>query len=163
MRSLFSNGRVLLKKLLVDLHVGLSNDFVVGDRWKMTDVKERPLDGPKEGLVELLFFRKTSDMSSLVDVVARNSWMISMLIWKSNEMLSCCMITAKPDAGDLLMFVANGQLPVVDALDVCIDNLPEVEKSNCIVVSIVGCKGCLAVASDQEAVDDKDAVLKKPW
>ena len=86
-----------------------------------------------------------------------------MLIWKSNEMLSCCMITAKPDAGDLLMFVADGQLPVVDALDVCIDNLPEVEKSSCIVVSIVGCKGCLAVASDQEAVDDEDAVLKKPW
>ena len=114
----------------MDLHVGLSNDFVVGDRWKMTDVKKRPLDGPKEGQVELLFFRKTSDMSSLVHVVARHSWMISMLIWKSNEMLSCCMITAKPDASDLLIFVADGQLPVVDALAVRIDNLPEVEKSN---------------------------------
>ena len=61
MRSLFSNGCVLAKKLLLDLHVGLSNDFVVGDRWKMTDVKERPLDGPKEGLVEVLF-RKASYM-----------------------------------------------------------------------------------------------------
>ena len=80
MRSLFSNGCVLLKKLLVDLDVGLSNGFVVGDRWKMTDVKERPLDGPKEGLVELLFYRKASDMSSFVDVVARNCWMISMLV-----------------------------------------------------------------------------------
>ena len=105
-------------------------------------------DGPKEGLVELLFFRKTSDVSSLVDVVARNSWMLSMLIWKSDEMLSCCMGTTKPDASDFLMFVANGQPSVVDALDVCIDDLPEVEKSSCIVVSIVGCKGCLAVASD---------------
>ena len=162
MRSLFLKRCALLKKLLVDLHVGLSNDFVVGDRWKMTDVKKRPLDGPKEGLVELLFFRKTSDMSSFVDAVARNS-MISMLIWKSDEMLACCMFTTKPDAGDLLMLVANGQLPVVDALDVRIDNLPEVEKSSCIVVSIVGCKRCLAVTSDQEAVDDKDAVLKKPW
>ena len=47
MRSLFSSGRVLLKKLLAGPDVGLSNDFVVGDRWKMTDVKERPLDGPK--------------------------------------------------------------------------------------------------------------------
>ena len=52
MGSLFSNGCVLLKKLLVDLHIGLSNDCVVGDRWKMTDVRERPLDGQKEGLVE---------------------------------------------------------------------------------------------------------------
>ena len=34
--------------------------------------------------------------------------MISMLIWKSHEMLSCCMITAKPDASDLLMLVADG-------------------------------------------------------
>ena len=105
---MFSKRRVLLKQLLIDLHVGLSNDFVVGDRWKMTDVKERPLDGPKEGLVELLFFRKTSDMSGFVDVVARNPWMISMLIRKSYEMLSCCVITAKPDASDLLMFVADG-------------------------------------------------------
>ena len=63
MRSLFSKRRVFLKQLLVDLHVGLSNDFVVGDQWKMIDVKERPLDGPKEDLVELLFFRKTSDMA----------------------------------------------------------------------------------------------------
>ena len=74
MRSLFSNGHVLLEKLLVDLNVGLPNDFVVGDRWKMTDVKERPLDGPKKGLVELLFFRKASSMSCLVDVVPRNTW-----------------------------------------------------------------------------------------
>ena len=66
-RSLFSNGQVLLKKFLIDLNVGLPNDFIVGDRWKMTDVKERPLDGPKKGLVELLFLRKTSDMSCLVD------------------------------------------------------------------------------------------------
>ena len=139
----------MLKKLLVDLAVGLSNDFVVGDRWKMTDVKERPPDGPKEGLVEFLFFRKTSDMSSLVDVVAQSSWMISMLIWKSDKTLSCCMVTTKPDAGDLLMFVANGQLPVVDALDVCIDDLPEVERSSCIVAPIVGCKGSLAVVSNQ--------------
>ena len=108
MRSLFSNGRVLLKKLLVDLDVGLSNDFVVGDRWKMIDVKERPLDGPKKGLVELLFLRKTGDMSGLVDVVTRNTWMISMLIWKSYKMLSCCVIAAKPDARDLLMFVSDG-------------------------------------------------------
>ena len=62
MRSLFSNGCVLLEKLLVDLHVGLSNDFVVGDRWKMTDVKERPLDGPKESLVELLFCREEGEL-----------------------------------------------------------------------------------------------------
>ena len=60
---MFSKRCVFLKQLLVDLHVGLTNDFIVGDRWKMTDVKERPLDGPKEGLVELLLFRKTSDMS----------------------------------------------------------------------------------------------------
>ena len=159
MGSLFSNGRVLLKKLLVDLDVGLSNDFVVGDRWEMIDVKERPLDGPKKGLVELLFLRKTSDMSCLVDVVARNTWMISMLIWKSYEMLACFVITAKPDASDLLMFVADGELPVVDALDVCIDDLPKVEKSSRVVVSIVGCKGSLAVVPHQEAVDDKDAVL----
>ena len=131
MRSLFSNGRVLLKKLLVDLHIGLSNDFVLGDRWKMIDVKERPLDGPKEGLVELLFCRKMCDMPCLVDVVARNTWIISMLIWKSNEMLTCCTVTTKPDAGDLLMLVADGQLLVADALDVCIDDLPEVEKSSC--------------------------------
>ena len=72
MRSLFSNRCVLLKELLVDLDVRLSNDFVVGDRWEMTDIKERPLDGPKKGLVELLFLRKTGDMSGLVDVVARN-------------------------------------------------------------------------------------------
>ena len=70
-----------MKKLLVHLHVGLANDFVVSDRWKMIDVKERQLDGPKEGLVELLFFRKMSDMSSLADAVAQNSWMISMLVW----------------------------------------------------------------------------------
>ena len=89
--------------------------------------------------------------------------MISVLIWKSDEMLSCCMITAKPDAGALLMFVADGQLPVVDALDVCIDDLPEVEKSSCIVASVVGCKGCLAVGPDEKAVDDEHAVLKKPW
>ena len=108
MRSLFSKGCVLLKKLLVDLHVGLANDFVVGDRWKMTDVKERPLDAPKEGLVELLFCRKTSDMSSFVDVVARHSWMISVLIRKGDEMLACCVITTQPDASDFLMFVANG-------------------------------------------------------
>ena len=95
-------------EVLIDLHVGLSNDFVVGDRWKMTDVKERPLDVPKKGLVELLFCRKTSDMSGLVDVVARNLWMISMLVGKSYEMLSCCMFAAKPDASDLLMFVADG-------------------------------------------------------
>ena len=57
MRSLFSKRCVLTKKLLIDLHVGLSNDFVVGDRWKMTDVKERPLNGPKQSLVELLFCR----------------------------------------------------------------------------------------------------------
>ena len=163
MRSLFSNRCALLKKLLVDLHVGLSNDFLVGDRWKMTDVKERPLDGPKEGLVELLFCRKTCDMPCLVDVVARNTWLISMLIRKSDEMLTCCMVTTKPDAGDLLMFVEDGQLPVVDALDVCIDDLAKVKKRRCIVVSVVGCKGCLAVVPDQEAVDDKDAVLKKPW
>ena len=56
------------------------------------------------------------------------------------------------------MIVADGQLPVVDALDVRIDNLPEVEKGSCVVVSIVGCKGCLAVASDEEVVDDEDAV-----
>ena len=98
----------LLKRLLIDLDVGLSNDLIVGDRWKMTDVKERPLDGPKKGLVELLLLQKTGDMSGLVDVVARNPWMISMLIWKSYKMLSCCMITAKPDASDLLMFVAGG-------------------------------------------------------
>ena len=78
-------------------------------------------------------------------------------------MLSCCVITVKPDASDLLMFVADGQLPVVDALDVGIDNLSEVEKSSCIVVSVVGCKGSLAIAPDQEAVDSEDAVLKKPW
>ena len=70
MRSFFSNGNVLMKKLLIDLNVGLSNDLVVGDRWKMTDVKERPLDDPKEGLAELLFCRKASDMSGFVDVVA---------------------------------------------------------------------------------------------
>ena len=70
MRSLFLDGCALAKKLLIDLHVGLSNDFAVGDRWKMTDVKGRPLDCPEEGLVELLFCRKTSDMSSFVDVVA---------------------------------------------------------------------------------------------
>ena len=58
MGSLFSKGCVLLKKLLVDLHAGLSNDFRVGDRWKMTDVKERPLDGPKEGLVELFVLQE---------------------------------------------------------------------------------------------------------
>ena len=162
MRSLFSKGRVLLEQLLVDLYVGLSNNFVVGDRWKMADVKERPLDGPKVGLVELLFFRKTSDMPGFVDVVARNSWMISMLIRKSYEMLACCMITTKPDASDFLMLVADGQLPVVDALDVRIDSLPKIEKSSCIVVTVVGCKGSLAVAPDQEAVDNKDAVLKKP-
>ena len=97
-----------MKKLLVDLNVGLSNDFVVGDRWKMIDVKERPLDGPKKGLVELLFLRKMGDVSGFVEVVARNPWMISMLIWKSYQMLSCCMITAKPDASYFLMFVANG-------------------------------------------------------
>ena len=57
------------------------------------------------------------------------------------------------------MFVADGQIPVVD---VGIGNLPEVEKSSCVVVSIVGCEGCLAVAPDEEAVDDGDAVLKKP-
>ena len=74
----------------------------------MTDVKERPLDGPKEDLVDLLFCRKTSDMSGFVDVVARNPWMISMLIRKSYEMLSCCVITAKPDASNLLMFIADG-------------------------------------------------------
>ena len=108
MRSLFSNGSVPLKKLLIDLNVGLANDFVVGDRWKMTDVKKRPLDGPKEGLVELLFLRKTSNMSGFEDVVARNPWMISMLIWKSYKMLSCCMITTKPDASYFLMFVADG-------------------------------------------------------
>ena len=108
MRPSFSERCVLLKQLLVDLHVGLANDLVVGDRWKMTDVKERPLDGPKEGLVELLFGRKTSDMLSFVDVVARHSWMISVLIRKCDEMLSCCVITAKPDASYLLMFVANG-------------------------------------------------------
>ena len=33
MRSLFSKRGVVLKKLLVDLHVGLANDLVVGDRW----------------------------------------------------------------------------------------------------------------------------------
>ena len=70
MRLLFSNGGVLAKKLLIDLDIGFSNDLVVGDRWKRTDVKERPLDGPKEGLVELLFCRKTGDMSGFVDVVA---------------------------------------------------------------------------------------------
>ena len=163
MRSLFSKRCVLSKQLLIDLHVGLSNDFVVGDRWKMTDVKERPLDGPKEGLVELLLFRQSGDMSCFVDVVARNSWMISMLIRKSYQMLSCCMITAKPDASNLLMFVADGQFAVVDALDVRIDSLPEVEKSRCVVVTIVGGKRSLAVVLNQEAVDDKDAVLKKPW
>ena len=163
MRSLFSNGCVLLKKLLVDLNVGLSNDFVVGDRWKMTDVKERPLDGPKEGLVELLLCRQSGDMSCFVDVVARNPWMISKLIRKSDQMLSCCVITAKPDASNLLMFVADGQFAVVDALDVRIDSLPKVEKSRCVVVAIVGCKGSLAVALDQEAVDNEDAMLKKPW
>ena len=63
MRSLFSEGCILMKRLLIDLHVGLSNDFVVGDRWKMTDVKERPLDGPEEGLVELLFCKKAGHMS----------------------------------------------------------------------------------------------------
>ena len=45
MRSMFLSGGVLAKKLLIDLHVGLPDDFIVGDRWKMTDVKERPLDG----------------------------------------------------------------------------------------------------------------------
>ena len=34
--------------------------------------------------------------------------MISMLIRKSYKMLSCCVITVKPDASDLLMFVAEG-------------------------------------------------------
>ena len=62
-----------------------------------------------------------------------------------------------------MLFIADGQLPVVDALDVGIDNLPKVEKSSCVVVSIVGCEGCLAVAPDEEAVDDEEAVLKKPW
>ena len=104
MRSLFSNGSVPLKKLLIDLNAGPSNDFVVGDRWKMTDVKKRP----KEGLVELLFLRKTSNVSGFEDVGARNPWMISMLIWKSYQMLSCCMITTKPDASYFLMFVADG-------------------------------------------------------
>ena len=64
------------------------------------------------------------------------------------------------------MFVADGQLPVFDALDVRIDTLPEVEKSSGVVASIVGCKGCQAVAPDEpdeEAVDDEDAVLKKLW
>ena len=61
------------------------------------------------------------------------------------------------------MFDADGQLPVFDAVDVGIDNLPEVDKSICVVVAIVGCKGCLTIASNQEAVDDRDAVLKKPW
>ena len=42
-RSLFSDGCVLTKKLLIDLNNGLSNDLVVGDRWKMTDVNEQPL------------------------------------------------------------------------------------------------------------------------
>ena len=37
---------------------GLSNDLVFGDRWKMADVKKRPLDGPMEGLIEMLFCRK---------------------------------------------------------------------------------------------------------
>ena len=59
-----------MKKLLIDPHVGLPNDFIVGDRWTQTDVKERPLDGPEECLVELLFCRKASSMSGFVDVVA---------------------------------------------------------------------------------------------
>ena len=70
MRSLFSNGSVLATKLLMDLHIGLHNDFDVGDRWKRTDVKERPLDGPEEVLVEFLFCKKASNMSGFVDVVA---------------------------------------------------------------------------------------------
>ena len=56
----------------------------------------------------------------------------------------------------------DGQFLVVDALDVRIDNLPEVEQGCCVAVSRVGCEGCPAVGSDQEAVDDKDAMLKKP-
>ena len=45
-------------------------------------------------------------------------------------------------------------------LDVCIDDLSEVEKGRCVVVSILGGEGCLAVGSDQEEVDNKDAALK---
>ena len=52
-----------------------------------------------------------------------------MLIWKSDEMLTCCVVTAEPDACDLLMFVADGQLPVVEGLDVGIDNLPKLRRA----------------------------------
>ena len=65
MRSLFSNGSVLAK-LLIGLNTGSPNDLVVGDQCKMIDVKERPLDGPEDGLVEVLFCRKSSAMSGFV-------------------------------------------------------------------------------------------------
>ena len=59
------------------------------------------------------------------------------------------------------MFVADGQLPVVDALHVCIDNLPKVGKSSCIVVSIFGCKVGLAVGPDEESVDDEECCIEE--
>ena len=78
----------------------------------MADVEEeRPVDGPEEGVVELLFFRKTGNMSGLVGVVARRPWVITMLTQKgddSDEMLACCVVASQSDAGDLLRFVADG-------------------------------------------------------
>ena len=101
-------------------------------------------------------------MSDFVNVVARHAWMITMLICKGEEMLTCCVVVSQPDAGDLLRFFVDGQFSVVDALDVCTDELPEDEQGRCVVVCVVGCEGCLAIGSDQEAVDDKDAIFKKP-
>ena len=60
----------------------------------MANVEKRPVDGPEEGLIELLFFGKTGNMSGLVDVVARNPYMITMLIRKGDEMLSGCMVSS---------------------------------------------------------------------
>ena len=94
----------------------------------MADVKQRPVDGPEGGLIEALRFGKTSDVSGFVDVVGRHTRMITMLSWKGDAMLTCCVVASQPDAGDLLRFVADGQFLVVDALNVRIDNLPEVEQ-----------------------------------
>ena len=127
----------------------------------MTDVEERPVDGPAEGLVELSLVRKISDTPSLVDVVAQKTWMSTMLIWKGDEMLTC-VITTQTDVSDLLGLIADGEFLGLDALDVCVDDLLEVEQGCFIVLPIVGCKGCLPVGPDQEAVDRKNAVLKKP-
>ena len=86
----------------MQLYVGLSDDFDVGHRGQMTDFEERPIDGPEEGLVELLFVGEGSNVPGLVDVVARNPWVITMLVWKGNEMLTCCVVATQPDAGDIL-------------------------------------------------------------